>query len=286
MTIRLSCYLFLMLVVLMSLAGTTFTKNAYASEDDGVLTSPPPSLEFLQNIEQDDELFIDDEIETDFDIRTEALEEAAISLGARGGLAYRTFYIRKMLDQRSSQLNKVFDFRQLLIPAPSGLLIEPPIISEAMDNMLINSDGKQAAVADRVFNIGVNARIVSAPRTWQQYLEREFNEVDPPPQILRPKTEEERRKWKNWVAEGWKNGIEQADEIFEADLARLNADYEGMIRYRKLLAQGMVSEPFALQNDRGITGGGDLLRIGDRSVRLTGMPQLKPGYQEWQPASR
>lgn len=255
-------------------------------EKDEDEMSPPPTLAFLQSLEADEDVFTDTGLEPDLDLRSEALKEAAFSLGARGGLARRTFEIRKILEVREPYLNQVYDFRQLLIPAPSGLLIEPPIISETMDNMLIDANGQQAAVADRIYNIGMNARIVSAARSWNQYLERTFADVDPPPQILRPKNKEERRKWKKWVREGWEIGIEQANEIFEADLMRLNADFEGMIRYRKLLAQEMVSPPFALENDRGVTGGGDLMRIGDRSVLLTGLPQLKPGYEEWRPASR
>lgn len=248
--------------------------------------SVPPELEMLQAIERDDDYDPEESVKQLIDIRMDALREAAISYGARGGLARRTYEIRQTLKARSSSLNKIFDFRRLLIAAPSGFLIEPPIISEAVDNMLIDARGTEAAVADRIFNIGVNAKIVSAPRTWNQYLERSYNEVDPPPQILRPKDSEERKKWKRWVEIGWENGVEQADEIFNADLARLQSDFEGMVRYRKLLAQGMVSAPYALENDRGITGGGSLLRIGDRSVRLTGLPQLKPGYEEWRPASR
>ena len=158
----------------------------YAQNSDAELT-PPPGLEYFQEIEREDG-FIDESTERTFDIRAEALREAAISLGARGGLAHRTYEIRKTLERRAANLNKIYDFRQLLIMAPSGLLIEPPIVSEALDNMIIDSGGRQAAVTDQIYNIGVNARIVSAPRSWNQYLERTFSEVDPPPQLLRPES--------------------------------------------------------------------------------------------------
>lgn len=276
-------YLFLTLAGLSLLMFPGQTLAQYEKDPEA---SVPPEIEVLQEIEADEDFEPEDSPEQLLDIRHEALREAAISYGARGGLARRTYEIREDLKNKTSKLNKVYDFRRLLIAAPSGLLIEPPIIKEAIDNMLIDSQGREAAVADYIYNIGVNAKIVSAPRTWNQYLERSYDEVDPPPQILRPKNKQERKKWKRWVEIGWKNGVEQADEIFKADLARLQSDFEGMVRYRKLLAQGMVSAPFALENDRGITGGGSLMRIGDRSVRLTGMPQLKPGYQEWRPASR
>src|SRR5690606_16622935 len=102
---------------------------------------------------------------------------------------------RVELQQRASYLDKVYDFRQLLIPAPSGLLIEPPIVSEAQKAMIIDNKGAEAAVADRVYFIGVNARIVSAPRLWNNYLERDWGAVEEPPDILRPNDEHEREKW-------------------------------------------------------------------------------------------
>ena len=221
-----------------------------------------------------------------FDIRAEAIKEAAISFGARGGLAKRTFEIRQELEQRSRYLGRVFNFNQLLIAAPSGLLIEPPIVTESMNAMIIDIDGQTAAVSDKIYNIIRNARIVSAPRTWQSYLEREWGEVTPPPDILAPQNDEEREVWVEHAAKGWEFGYEQADEIFKEDLTRLEADFQGMIRYRMLLAQGMISPPYALQVDRGITGGGSQMRVGDRAVRITGVPQLMTGADSWKPASR
>ncbi len=224
--------------------------------------------------------------ELPFDIRAEAIKEAAISFGARGGLAKRTFKIREELDIRSRYLNKVFDFSQLLVAAPSGLLIEPPIVTESMGSMLIDIDGQTAAVSDKIYNIIRNARIVSAPRTWRVYLEREWGEVTPPPDILVPQNDEERAIWVENVKKGWKFGYEQANEVFKEDLMRLESDFSGMVRYRMLLAQGMISPPYALQVDRGITGGGDEMRIGDRAVQLTGVPELMTGADQWKPASR
>ncbi len=220
------------------------------------------------------------------DIRVDALEEAALSYGARGGLQWRTWHIRNEMDTRAAYMDKVFDFRQLLIPAPSGLMIEPPIVSEAMDALLINSRGEQAAIADKILTINRNARIVTAPRTWRGYLEREWGNVDPPPDILRPLNKIERALWRDNILKGWKRGVEQADDVFQADLNLLVADYQGMIRYKTLLAQNMISPPYAMQVDRGVTGDGNTMRIGDRELEITNMPQLQTGYKQWQPANR
>lgn len=248
---------------------------------------PPPTKEQLSAIKKEKrEKNDDDQPALPMDIRNDAVKEAALSYGARGGLNWRTYYIRQEMETRARYMDKVFDFKSLLIAAPSGLLIEPPVIGESVDAMVIDGGGLQAAVADRVYNIGRNARIVSTARTWRMYLERQWGEVNPPPDILLPSNAEEQRDWDNWFEKGWQAGVEQADEIFQADLNKLSSDYQGMVRYRTLLSQGMVSPPYALQVDRGVTGGGNEMRVGDRNVSITGLPELKTGTQEWSPANR
>jgi defect-in-organelle-trafficking protein DotC len=246
----------------------------------------PPVIETLKEIPGPKE--IKKETALPIDIRKEALKEAALSYGARGGLASRTYEIRQQLKKRASYLDNIYNFRQLLIAAPSGLQMEPPIISESLDALLIENDGQTAAVSDAVYNINNNVKIVSAARNWRIYLEREWGTVEEPPEILRPVNAEERALWRELVEKGWAEGITQADEIFEQDLASLNADFNGMIRYRKLLAQNMVSPPFAQQLDRGVTGSkdGDVMRIGDRAVSITQKPKLISGSDSWRPASR
>ena len=246
----------------------------------------PPNLRDLQTIKKENTFVDGAKSSLPIDIRKEAVKEAAISYGARGGLAWRTFQIRQELDHRASYMDQIFNFNRLLIPAPSGLLIEPPVVSEAENAMIINGGGREAALADKVLNITKNARIVSAGKSWRNYVEREWGDVTPPPDILRPENAEERKNWEKWVKEGWKQGVEQADEIFQLDLNQLVADYRGMVRYRMLLSQGMISPPSALQIYRGVTGGGNEMRVGDRAVEITGMPELVPSAEKWQPASR
>ncbi len=272
--------------ILLSLGLTSQTGTGWSalSQTDGDL---PPSLYELETIPKLNVVVeTDSESSMPFDVRLDSMREAALSYGARGGLSWRTFHIRKDLETRARYMDKVFDFRQLLIPAPSGFLIEPPIISESINAMVVSNGGREAAVANRVYSISRNAKIVSSARDWRNYLEREWGEVIPPPDILRPENEMERDQWIEWVRDGWQKGEDQANDIFEQDLNQLVAHYQGMVRYRMLLAQGMVSPPYALQVDRGITGGGSRMRVGDRAVEITGMPELMPGTETWQPASR
>tara|TARA_B100001989_G_C24546779_1_gene471371 strand:- start:2321 stop:3184 length:864 start_codon:yes stop_codon:yes gene_type:complete len=244
----------------------------------------PVDMEVLMNYEgQGDDVPSN---ELPLDIRMDAVREAATSFGARGGLAKRTYEIRKELKTRQRYLDKVFNFAQLLVAAPSGFMIEPPVITESENAMIIDIGGQTAAVSDKIYDIIRNAKIVSAPRTWRQYLEREWGEVIPPPDILLPQNEEEKYEWDKHLVMGWEHGYEQANEIFAQDLARLTSDFEGMVRYRMLLAQGMISPPYALQLDRGVTGRGNHMRVGDRAVQITGVPTLITETEQWKPASR
>ncbi|MFN7114631.1 MAG: type IV secretory system conjugative DNA transfer family protein [Alphaproteobacteria bacterium] len=221
------------------------------------------------------------------DMRRDAQREAALSYGARGGLAKRNFQILERLGGYERVLDRVFDFRPLLVKAPSGLLIEPPIVKEALDAMVITEGGIEAAVADQVLKINQQAKIVATSRNWRQYLVLNYvSEVAPPPRVLWPKNKEEQSNWNMWVKEGWDAGFLQAEASFEAGLNQLTADYNGMVRYRVLLAQGKISQPYALHEDRGVTGGGNEMRVGDRALRITGPSQFLTGGELWKPADR
>src|ERR1043166_4977829 len=79
---------------------------------------PPPTLEQMQSwikVKQDE-----DELQEDVEgkepqkigrfIRIDALKEAAISYGARGGLAWRTFQIQRRLAENEGNVSRVFNF--------------------------------------------------------------------------------------------------------------------------------------------------------------------------------
>ncbi|MDB5478712.1 MAG: hypothetical protein JWM96_1207 [Alphaproteobacteria bacterium] len=299
------------------LACTSFTP-ALAYDADGrdeprkaaLMPPDPSSMKSLQEIkkqepiigkkDKDDNLsdIVEEEKDLSLKIRQDAMKEAGMSFGARGGLAFRTKQIMVELQRNSVALDKVYNFRRLLIKAPSNMFIEPPIISEALNNFIVTNDGEEAAVADTIYHITRKARIVSAPRNWHQYLDRVWSEILPPPDILLPENEKERKAWRTWIAQGWQEGYRQADEIFQADLNRMTADFEGMVRYRVLLTQNKVSMPYATLEDRGITGVTDRvtagsgqqkitseMRVGDRAIRITAPVTLRPEHatDEWDP---
>lgn len=273
---------------------TNFARATVVDPRQTVTDEPtPPELDRLQDVHKTHGTtynVTDAEIEEELlnlDIRRDAQREAALSYGARGGLAKRQYQVAERLDDFEQVMDGVFNFRALLVRAPSGLMIEPPIVRESLDNILITNDGNEAAVADQILDINKQAKIVSAPRDWRNYLTPEYEtEITPPPRVLWPKDDKEQMEWNSWVKQGWTAGYNQGEETFETNLNQLVSDYNGMVRYRTLLAEGKISAPFAMHEERGVTGGKNLMRVGDRALRITGPSEFLTGSQEWKPADR
>lgn len=269
--------------------------HAAAIDGSPAAPSPPPpsqaQIQGMLRIINEDTVDKDDEEQKakkkiGAQIRDEALKEAALSYGARAGLAWRTFQTQRRIAEQEGNLTRIFDFAHLLIAAPTGLLIEPPIVSEAQKAVIVGAGGQTAATAERVYRINRAARIVTAPRNWRSYLERDWGKVDQPNQQLMPKDETELAQWRRWLSQGWDEGVRQADDIFQADLDKLNTDYTGMIRYRELLAQGMITPPYATQEVRGVTGSATEMRVGDNGLAITGPSQFNTKSDRWITAPR
>lgn len=243
-----------------------------------------PSLADMQEMKGDGGVPADAEGERERSIRLKAMREAALSYGAQGGLAWRAQRINEEMRAHAAELGRVFDFKELLLEGPEGSLVAPPVISEARDSWSAANGGQELRIADRVYEIINNARFVPTAPVWQTYLVRGFQMPKKPFPVLLPKNDDERRLWREWVAEGWESGVEQARAIFAADLAKLERDITGMIRYRVLLAQRVVTPPHLAVGDHGVTGDGEDLRVRDRSLRITVNSKLVKDADEWLPS--
>lgn len=218
-------------------------------------------------------------------LRGGAIKDAALSYGARAGLAWESRVINRMLQERSADLARTYDFQRAMIKGPDNVTILPPVISEARQAWETSEAGKTLRVADTVYEIVEQARFTAVPPLWQAYLVRDYKTPEPPPDSLLPKDSTEREQWRKWVSEGWAMGQKQAREIFQADLERLERDFNGMVRYKALLEQGKVSAPIVADARFGTTGTGQDMRVNDRAIRITRDPTLQVGNpQNWQSA--
>jgi defect-in-organelle-trafficking protein DotC len=220
-------------------------------------------------------------------LRIPAMQEAALSYGARAGLAWSTREINKVLEGNSPSLSRTYDFQRLMIKGPNDVMVSPPVISEARDTWESSDAGKTLRVADTVYEIIRQATFSPVAPMWQSYLISDFKEPEAPPQALSPRDNDEVERYRNWVREGWKKGEEQAKEIFDANMNRLNRDFTGMVRYRSLLEEGKVAPPVLAEGNLGVTGTGQDMRVNDRAIRITRDPSLviKPNTWDASPTS-
>lgn len=207
-------------------------------------------------------------------LRSPALRDAALSYGAIGGLAWGSKQINQMLETDAGNLSRTYDFNHFLIRPSGGVTILPPVISESRDTYEQSDAGRTLRVADKYYEILEQARFAPVAPLWHTYLIRSFSVPGRPNDKLLPKTAGERDLWRQFVAEGWETGLEQARETFKVDIRRLERDYTGMIRYSELLEKGMVSAPVVADQNLGVTGTGKDMRQNDRVYRITRDPHL------------
>jgi defect in organelle trafficking protein DotC len=211
-------------------------------------------------------------------IRLTSLKQTARGLGAQAGLAWRSKQINSLLRKQTKNLNKIFDFNYLVM----NHNVIPPVLAEGR-NTLNLADEYTVRISDRNYEIIAPPRFVTAPPNWQNYIWLQYKKPEIPNATLIPKNANERAVWNEYTRIGWNEGVSQADEIFSANLGRLSRDFQGMVLYRKLLAQNMVTPPFVSQADLGVTGGGSNLRINDRVLRITAISELKANSKTWNP---
>lgn len=217
--------------------------------------------------------------ESAVNLRTDALRDTAIAIGAQGGLAWRAERIDCVLKCQTKMLDRIYNFRALLLRDN----ILPPVLGEGRDALNI-ANCETIRAADIMYRIITPPCFVSNPPNWRDYLWMMYEKPENPHASLLPKNRCEASIWNCYVRQGWQKGIGQADLIFDANLERLNRDYHGMLLYRKLLAQHMITAPFVAKADLGITGDEHEMRVNDRVLRITSTSRLNTNSTEWRAA--
>lgn len=198
-------------------------------------------------------------------MRPKAIRKAAYTYAVQNAVHWRYARINKNLKAVSSQLDRVFDFKALMLD--KGQVI-PPVVTVAHDGWRKLSKNASKSVI-REFHILKRARIASTPPTWRQYLIHSYPVGDKPNSTLYPKNAKERGLWDSAVKHGWKAGVKLAMHLYRGNLARLKRDYLGMVLFHRLADQGVVSVPVTAQNTPRIKVNGRTLSVGEREFRIT-----------------
>jgi len=274
--------------------------------DSGAQTGPlaPPALPALPKVEQDaapgSDWRTDDRGELTLDdlqggrshsrrggqpaineLRAEALKETALQYGARAGLYTRTREINQLLDRKARQLDPVFLFAPLMLHGN----VLPPVVQYGLDVVKLDPGHRQLRMVDALYVLVSPARWVLTPPDWRTYLYLPVARPEPPDESLLPDREvaAEVALWEDYVARGWRAGVQQANRGFEVQLNRLERDLKGMALYRELLAKDMVTAPQLSREFLGITGDAATMAINDQILRIEVNPRFVRDNPRWKP---
>lgn len=212
-------------------------------------------------------------------VRLDALREAALGLGARGGLKSQTRVINKALDQVKRNLDTVYDFAPLMI---RGRVV-PAVLTETREVYTQGGETK-LRLAGRSYKVEAQARFSSRPPHWRDYLYVDYGDEDPmPSRSLLPRTGEEQEVWRKITTEGWTQGVEQANVNFQTNLNRLTRDYTGMVRYHVLALKRMVTMPVVAEQSMPINMSGNTMSLDETLLRITAMPEFNADMSDWTP---
>lgn len=210
-------------------------------------------------------------------LRHKALRDSALSLGARAGLAWRAEHINTEVKQNEAKLDRIFNFNALMLEN----YVLPPVLLQGR-NTLDKASDDTLRIADRHYIVNQQAKFVTVAPTWRDYLVMNYSTPENPDKSLLPRNQVEKKVWDHFIDVGWQAGISQADTIFDEQLGRVHRDYQGMILYRTLLAQKMVSPPFVAQINFGVTGGDDKMAVNDRVLQITSMAGFNADSEQWE----
>jgi defect-in-organelle-trafficking protein DotC len=215
--------------------------------------------------------------------RLEALKEAAFGVGARGGLISESSNINESLDKVKRNLDTVYDFASLMI---QGRVV-PAVLTEARD-LYTQGDDVTLRLSGVSYKVESQARFASRPPHWREYLKVDYGNVADamPSTSLLPRNSAEKEVWQKAVKEGWAKGVEQADEIFQTNLNRLNRDYTGMVRYHVLALKGMVTMPVVAQSSTPIIAGRSSMSLDETLLRITALPEFNGDMKTWVPVTQ
>ena len=196
-------------------------------------------------------------------LRLKVVADTGATLAFQQGFQSRYRELMAACERRARDFDRIFDFQKLIL---DGRVL-PPVIRWTGPSVVVDSP-TSATSADATYVIERPARIVAGAPGWREWLMVDAAPFEPD-QALLPRTGEERRAWQEAVKEGWTAGRVHAGEIFETAMARLEADYRGMLRFRMLVDARLASAPVLAEGQVALSVMGERLSVNETTFRIT-----------------
>ena len=200
-------------------------------------------------------------------LRKQAIKQEAFSIGSQAGLHWRYAGIEHILESEhiAPLLDRGFDFNRVI--TSNNILL--PVISEARQSFQMSEDGQTARSSETAWEIITNARITTTAPSWREYLYQHSIAPTSAPTGLMPYNRGEQVLWQTNICNGFQQGVDIANMIYTDRLNRLVRDYSGMLRFRTLAAQDIVTMPAVDQGLLGVSVQNDRVHVDDRIIRIT-----------------
>ncbi len=227
----------------------------------------PPEIERLMSLKYEAPL----EAKPGRGGRQRELDSQAISSGISVGLKLRYDQIMDtLLKPNEKYLDRIFNFSRFMVDGKIYL----PAVRVAQDDISFG-DEKQTLV--RVsYTVSEKAILRSSAPNFRDYLYRYYAHSDDPHFVLLPKNKSEVAVWKENVKKGFLMGVEQANDLYEDNLAEMKSDYLDRQNFLNLVAKNMISQPSILVQKNGITFNGRTMNVGEVVYQING----EAGYLE------
>jgi defect-in-organelle-trafficking protein DotC len=178
-------------------------------------------------------------------LKNRSINEAAYKIALETGARARYSEILESLEPFAPALDEIFDFTPLVTPI-GRLILEPPVATALTE--VVSAKGLYAAKDQGLtYRLIRTGRFLSQVPHWRGYLTPPLYESLPEPDdahvSLRPSDAKEREVWRKAILEGWKDGRERADRLFDDALAVLSRDFLGLCLFWELNAKGYVIGP-------------------------------------------
>lgn len=214
-------------------------------------------------------------------VREAALKSSAQMLGAQTGLTEQAALIRSAVDKRRVEMEKRFRFGDMVI----GQGVLPPVLLHT-ENAESIEDGAMR-LAGAIYEIKEPARFFSGAPSWRDWLLMGLPEKGDLPALpnheqLLPRDAEEKAYWQQEMIGAYNEGTQQAQEIFDHNLSKLEETYTGMRTFYDLYQRDMVSAPIIASSQEIVTREDEnTIIVGDTIFRITMPAEFNLDSSQW-----
>lgn len=215
--------------------------------------------------------------------RKDQIYNEALTYGINSGLYAKSYQYKKFFEDENVQkeLDQIFFFDYLLL---FNGRVQPPILVESEDIFIKKNDTKTHEIK-KSYMFKEQAKVVSSAKSWRDYIYPllNINKPEVPHELLLPRTEDEFKEWENGVKDGWEKGEKLARDNIIYKLRVLGNDLLGMIRYKTITQQNIITEGISSEIPISVSSNEDntSLNIGEKIFELNKLPKFNPDSESW-----